>query len=350
MQYAVTKNCNLRCGMCDSSLSRQEERELTLPEISKLADILEKLKIGIILLTGGEPFIRNDIIEIIRIFSKKKFTVRLQTNGILADENKIRAAYQAGMREVTISLDSLEPEKEDIITGQKNSFYKIIEAIARFSQILPPKDNILGINTVVCRENLREIPRIIKFVTKIGFFSSLIPVHLAASQEEGFIIRKYAPEFKFREDNFDEIDMAYREIIDMKRKGYNIYNSYRFLKNSPAFLKGKRVNWHCDSPRLYFAISPSGNFLPCVDIKTSVSMLKDGFIDLYNSMRFKSEITQKVKNCPGCFYACWPEMTFLCRNLLVLAERFILGMKITFESRKPVTYERCLKIIEEIRR
>lgn len=349
VQYAVTKNCNLKCGMCGSSLSRQQEKELSLPEISKIAGVLEKLKIGIILLSGGEPFIRNDLAEIIRIFSQKGLTVRLQTNGILADEKKIRAAYQAGMKEVTLSLNSLEPEKDDTITGQNNSWHRIIEAIARFSQILPSKNNILGINTVVCRNNLKEIPQIIKFVTKIGFFSSLIPVHLAALEEESFIIRKYAPEFKFEKDNFGHIDRIYKELIEMKKRGYNIYNSYAFLHNSPSFLKGQRPRWHCDSPYLYFAISPSGNFLPCVDIKTSISMLEDGFVDLYNSERFKSELAEKVKNCSGCFYACWPEMTFLCRNPSVLAERVILGAKALFKRRKPVTYEECLEIITEIR-
>jgi MoaA/NifB/PqqE/SkfB family radical SAM enzyme len=348
VQYAVTKNCNLRCRMCDSSASRKEEKELGLDQINKLADTLEKLNIGILLLTGGEPFIRNDIPEIIRIFSKKGFTVRLQTNGILATEDKIKSAYQAGMEEITISLYSLNPEKHDAITGQKGSWYKIIESIARFSQLLPSKGNLLGINTVVCKQNLMEMPSIIKFVTRIGFYSSLIPIHLAVSNNNDFIIRKDAPGFVFEAEDFFDIEQVYKEIIRMKKKGYNIYNSYRFLHNSPAFLKGERISWHCDSPHLYFAISPSGKFLPCIDIKTSISMLDNDFVALYNSRGFKSKIREMVNKCPGCFYACWPEMTFLCREPAVLLERIILGLKLTFKKRNPVTYEQCLEIIKNI--
>ena len=349
VQYAVTKNCNLRCNMCASSLSRKEEDELTLPEIEKLADVLDKLNIGIILLTGGEPFIRNDISEIIRIFARKGFTVRLQTNGILATEEKIKEAYRAGMEEVTISLDTLDADKQDAITGQKGSWHKIIQSIARFSQILPQKGTLLGINTVVSKKNIGEIRDIIRFVTEIGFYSSLIPVHLNTSDKDDFIIRKKAPEFKFSLDSFDEIERSYKEIIDMKRKGYNIYNSYKFLRNTPAFLKGERVKWHCDSPYLYFAISPSGNFLPCVDIKTSISMLEEGFVGLYNSKEFRSSMEEKVKNCAGCFYACWPEMTFLCRDIPVLAERLILAIRLSVKKRAPVTFERCLEIIKDIK-
>lgn len=350
VQYAVTNRCNFRCKMCDSSISRKEERELNLAEIEKIAGVLDKMNAGVILLTGGEPFIRDDIAEIIGIFSRKGFTVRLQTNGLLATEDKIRSAYRAGMREVTVSLDSLDSEKNDYITGQAGSWHKIIEAISRFSRILPYKGSMLGINIVVCKKNLEEIPDIIKFVSKIGFYASLIPIHLAPSAEDKFIIRSYAPELAFGPEDHDKIGRIYGEVIRMKRSGYSIYNSYYFLRNSPSFLKGRRVAWKCDSPNLYFAISPSGNFLPCVDIKTSVSMLSDDFMDLWKSKSFRSEIEEKVKKCSGCFYACWPEISFLCRNPLVFLERAMLGLKVGLRKRKPVSYKECLGLIDSIKR
>lgn len=348
VQFAVTKRCNLRCRMCASSISRKDEKELSLTEIEKLADILDRLNIGVILLTGGEPFIRSDIAEIIHIFSKKGFTVRLQTNGLLTNEDKIKSAYQAGMKEITLSLDSLIPERQDKITGQEGSWQKIIKSIAQFSQILPCRDTLLGINTVVSKQNLKELPNIIKFVTEIGFYSSLIPIHLSSQDEDNYIIRKNAPEYAFGPIGFDEIDSVYEQIIDMKKDGYNIYNSYKFLRNSPTFLKGERVDWPCDSPDLYFAISPSGNFLPCVDINTYISMLDGDFVDLYNSEQFKNKIREIVKKCRGCFYACWPEMTFLCRDPLVFIERVFFSIKTTLKKREPVTYEQCLRMIRNI--
>ena len=350
VQYAVTKKCNLDCGMCGSNTSRKEEEDLNLHEIEKLAVTLDKLNIGIILLTGGEPFIRDDISEIISIFSKKGFTVRLQTNGILASEDKIKSAYQAGMREITISLNSLDPQIHDAISGRKGSWNDVINAIARFSQVLPLKDSMLGMNIVVSRQNIWELPNLIKFATRIGFYASLIPIHLSDANNNKFIIRKDAPELAFRDDNHDEIDQIYAKIIAMKKQGYNIYNSYRYLKNSRSFLKGNRINWRCDSPDLYFAISPSGKFLPCVELKTSFSMLDAGFVDLYKSREFKDEIRKTVNKCPGCFYACWPEMTYLCRDPLVLMERIILGLRSVFEKRAPVTHKQCIEMINEIRK
>lgn len=351
VQFSITKNCNLGCAMCSSSQSRREENDLSLGEIKKMAEVLDKIKVGIILLTGGEPFLRDDIVEIIRIFSKKGLTVRLQTNGILATEDKIKSALQAGMKEVTLSLHSLTPEIHDTITGQKGSWNKIIESISRFSTILPCKNTLLGINTVVCPQNINELTEIIAFTTKIGFYSSLIPIHVLTAPANGeFVIRKEAPDFSFSKEKFSDIDRVYNEIIKMKKKNYNIYNSYRFLRNSPEFLKGKRIKWHCDSPNLYFAISPSGNFLPCVDIKTPIPMLTGNFIDLYNSSAWRLQFQKKVKNCAGCFYACWPEITFLCRDPFVLVERLIFGINAALKSRKTVTYNNCLEIISQIKK
>ncbi len=350
VQFAVTKNCNLGCGMCASSVSRKAEKELSLAEIEKIADRLEKIRAGIILLTGGEPFLRPDISQIIRIFSEKGFTVRLQTNGTLATEENIRQACAAGMKEVTISLNSLDPQVHDSISGQSGSWDKTIACFSRFSRILPPQNTLLGINTVVCRRNLKELPQIIKFATRLGFYSSLIPIHVSATAADGeFIIRKEAPDFSFRKEDFSDLDRAYREIIAMKKNGYNIYNSYKFLRSSTRFLKGQRINWHCDSPDLYFAISPSGNFLPCADLNSEISLLDGNFVDLYRSGAFRSRIRKMVGNCKGCFYACWPEISFLCRDPRVLVERLLFGLQTSLSTRTSVTEEQCREIIKEIK-
>ena len=349
VQYAVTKRCNLRCRMCDSSISRKSERDLNLEEISIIASNLSKIGTGVIVLTGGEPFLREDLPEIVKIFSSKGLTVRLQTNGILATEEKIKKVFQAGLKEITISLDTLEPQKEDTITSQNGSWHEIIKSMVRFSQILPTKGTLLGINALVSKQNIEDVIDIIKLATRIGFWCSLIPVHLAREGQDEFIIRKNAPEFAFQPSDYDKIDRIYARIIRMKKQGYNVYNSYKFLRNSPEFLKGKRILWHCDSPYLYFAISPSGNFLPCVDLKTNLSILDKDFPKKYRSKEFRDYIASLVKNCKGCYYACWPEITYLCRDVTVLAEKLFLGIKTSFNKRKPVTYKKCLEIIENIK-
>jgi MoaA/NifB/PqqE/SkfB family radical SAM enzyme len=168
VQYALTKQCNLKCGMCHSTISRRKESELALPEIDRLAGILGRLGTGVVVITGGEPFMRSDLPEVIRLFTRRGMTVRLQTNGVLASEDRIRACMDAGLREVTVSLDSLVPEKQDAINGRPGAWKEIMAAISRFSTLLPRRNAMLGINTVVSKMNIDEIPGIIEFATALS--------------------------------------------------------------------------------------------------------------------------------------------------------------------------------------
>lgn len=349
VQFALSKYCNLRCSMCQAVEARKNERELNLDEIKKLASVLNRLGAGIIVLTGGEPLLRKDLPEIVKIFTEKGLEVRLQTNGLLATEEKIKAFLDAGLKEVTLSLDTLDPEKQDRINNQAGSWDKTIKALALFSDLLPKRGNMTGVNTVVSKLNIDEIPRIVKFVTAIGFYSSLIPVHLSSNNTGDFIVRADASQFKFSESDFGLINNIYAEIILMKKAGFHIHNSFRFLSESPNFLQYGKVNWTCDSPYLYFSISPGGYFLPCVDLKGTKSMLDDDFIEVFYSKSFQEDIRKTVKDCPGCFYACYPEITYFCRDFKTTVERFWQAYQISRTLRRPISYDGCIRLIEKIR-
>ncbi len=360
VQFAVSKNCDLKCRMCHVVESRKHERELSLDEIKRLAETLASLDIGVLVLTGGEPLLRKDLPQIIEAFISRGINVRLQTNATLATDRRVEALVAAGLKEVTISLDTLDAAKQDDINNSEGSWMRIIRGISVFSRHLPLKGNISGINIVVSRLNLKEIPALIRFTTAIGFYASLIPVHVSdagsrgSAQHEGrkkddFIVRADSPDFAFSSDDFPSLDSTYAEVLRMKKNGFLVYNSKRFLRESPDFLKYKRIHWKCDSPALYFSISPEGRFLPCVDIKTDKSMLSPDFAALYRSKVFRREIREIVERCPGCMYACWPEITYLCRDPFVFTERLIEGIKINSFKRKAMSQEEILRTAEEMR-
>jgi len=349
VQFAVSNKCNLRCLMCNALDSRKSEKELGLLEIEKLADILKRLEVAILILSGGEPLIRTDLPEIIRLFADRGIEVRLQTNAVLANEEIVKNLIQAGLREVTISLDSLDSQKYDAITGVAGSWQKVIKGMALFSQYLPKKANMSGINVVVSKRNIEELPQIIEFVTRIGFYASLIPVHISDNTSREFIVRKNSPDFQFHPDDFPLIDRVYEKIIAMKKNNFNIYNSYRFLSESKEFLKNNKATWRCASPFLYFSISPSGNFLPCVDIMTNISMLDGDFFRKFHTQDFMESIRKKVEKCRGCMYACYPEISFFCHDFSVFIEMLIQGFKMQNSTRSSFSYEELIKIIGEIR-
>lgn len=327
VQFAVTKRCNLSCRMCRTTAARRRESELGLSEIGRLAEVVSQIGAGFVILTGGEPMLREDLAEIVRIFTRRGLSVRLQTNAVVSDPGRIEELLTAGLEEVTVSLHSLRPEVNDRITGVDGSWEKIIRGLANWIAVLPARGSLSGINVTVSRYNLEELPALAAFISEIGFYASIIPVHLAGNGSRQFIVRADDPGSALGSSDREVIERVYGRLIQMKKDGVRIYNSYRFLRESREFLSTGRVSWDCLSPDLYYSISPQGHFLPCVDIPTGISMLEDGFLERYRSGEIPARIREMARSCSGCMYACYPEIVYLCRDPGTFFERVKFALR-----------------------
>lgn len=120
LRLSVTEVCNFRCTYCLPNGYQKTERDfLTLPEITRLATAFAELGTHKIRLTGGEPTVRRDLIEIAHAVSNIPGirTVALTTNGYNLKENA-RAFRDAGINALNVSVDSLNSERFHAITGQ----------------------------------------------------------------------------------------------------------------------------------------------------------------------------------------------------------------------------------------
>lgn len=121
LRISITDRCNLRCNYCmpkeGLKLLRHEE-VLSFEEIARLAELFASCGVKKVRVTGGEPLVRADCVKLIRMLSKIKGLDELcmTTNGLLlskfADELK-----DAGLKRINISLDTLNKEKFQWITG-----------------------------------------------------------------------------------------------------------------------------------------------------------------------------------------------------------------------------------------
>ena len=137
VQFYITARCNLTCQQCNIIYANSDVRECTLEEIKRMADNFAQMGVAMVLLTGGEPFTRQDLPEIIREFESRGVHVRMQTNGLATDE-RIHQVVEAGGRDISISLDSLWPGNQDDINGGfARSWHDALRAIASFTRYLP---------------------------------------------------------------------------------------------------------------------------------------------------------------------------------------------------------------------
>jgi cyclic pyranopterin phosphate synthase len=175
LRISVTDRCNLRCGYCmpeEDYVWLPREQILDFEEISTLADVFMDLGVDKIRLTGGEPLLRRDLPALIRLLAAKPRLrdLAMTTNGVLLGE-QARALRAAGLHRVTVSLDTLRPERFTALTRRANHG-QVLEGIAALA---PAGFTGTKLDTVVMRdvnhdeladliEHGRTVPAEVRFI------------------------------------------------------------------------------------------------------------------------------------------------------------------------------------------
>jgi len=138
LRLSVTDRCNLRCQYCmpeEEYVWLPREDLLTFEEIRELVDIFSELGIEKVRLTGGEPLLRKDLPTLVSMLADSPHITDLAmtTNGVLLSE-QARALYDAGLHRVTISLDTLRPERFKRLT-RRDSHAKVLNGIQAVQQV-----------------------------------------------------------------------------------------------------------------------------------------------------------------------------------------------------------------------
>ncbi len=164
LRLSVTDRCNLRCNYCMPQenyiwLPRQEL--LTFEEIVRLVDVFTSLGVEDVRLTGGEPLLRRDLQKLIRMLAgnPRIHDLALTTNGVLFAE-QAEALREAGLHRVTLSLDTLRPERFLALAG-RDTHAQVLAGIAAARQAGFTRTKI---DTVVIRgTNDDELADLIEF-------------------------------------------------------------------------------------------------------------------------------------------------------------------------------------------
>jgi MoaA/NifB/PqqE/SkfB family radical SAM enzyme len=347
VQFYIIGKCNLRCRQCNIVETNSRISGMSLDEIAQVAKNLRAIGGGIVLLTGGEPFMHPKLPEIVEIFTREKLNVRLQTAGTkYPTEDKLRRCYEAGARDINVSVDSLDLRTGDYINAMPGSALNAFNTIETISRIFKKKSAILSFGTVLSQFNYREIPAIIEFAKKIGWYVSLVPVHIAPKDlPRGF--RSFDDQFKFHENQYRELDQLADKLIKLKRAGDPLFDSETFIRSSMSFLKNGTPTWRkngrCDSPDLYFAVRPNGEFTTCCDytLKNAPKLQDPDFVLKYKSgeIRNRPDVESIVKNCHGCHYGSYPEVTISVRDYSAFIERSLLTLRYGNNKLKKATVQ-----------
>ena len=356
VQFYITARCNLTCQQCNIIYANSDVRECTLDEIQRIADNFAKMKVAMVLLTGGEPFTRQDLPEIVRAFESRGVHVRMQTNGLASDE-RIQAVIDAGGRDISISLDSLWPGNQDEINGGfAKSWHDALRAMASFTQRLPKEGSFASLGCVLQRDSLGDIEDVIRFGTEVSWFTSLVPIHVTTF-DKPMNFRTFDQTKRWKADELPFVNALIERVRAMRKEGFLLYDSDQYLDDIKRFVADAPTTWRqkndgvCDSPNLYFAVLPNGEFAPCCDhrIGTHLRCGDPSFPATYRDRVFREEVLKTTRACSGCMYGSYPEMTIAMRYLAAKWERMKLFLASPPVKKWPFTYEQMVAIAERIR-
>ena len=169
LRLSVTDRCNLRCQYCmpeEEYVWLPRKEILTLEEVSGLVDVFAELGVNKVRLTGGEPLVRRDLAALVRMIARNPRIkdLAITTNGILLAE-AAQALHDAGLHRVTVSLDTLRPDRFTALT-RKDSHAKVLNGIKAAGQV---GFKGLKIDTVVIRGvNEDELVDLLEFGKQIS--------------------------------------------------------------------------------------------------------------------------------------------------------------------------------------
>ncbi len=314
--WELTRSCNLNCVHCRAAASLGPyQGEFATGECLRILNEIAEVGKPIVILTGGEPLLREDIWEIARHGTDLGLRMVMATNGTLVNPETVAKMRSSSIRRVSISVDGATAERHDAFRKVKGAFEGALRGIAALRE----GGVEFQINTTVTRHNAGEIQEILDLAVRVG-----------ASAHHLFLL---VPTGRAKDMVDQEIDAGeYEELLHwFYRKGResSIHlkatcapHYYRILRQE-AHLRGEKVDFEtygldamtrgCLGGTSFCFISHRGIVQPCGYLEIPCGNLKERSFgevwrgsDVFRRLRDFSEYKGKcgrceyLKFCGGC--------------------------------------------------
>lgn len=299
VQIEVTHRCNAGCPMCYQNNKLGIDDEMTLAEIKHVIDQMPAW--GVLSLTGGEPFVRDDFASILEYgLNKRKCTIL--TNGSLVTDSHIDMMVRNKLLLMAVSLDGIGAT-HDGIRKRAGLFDKAVETIKRVQakkKELNTTFPLIDIKTVILKENLAQLPDILALADSLSvdFVTYSVPrgmdnLYSAPYREELQDICRTLPAYPHLED--EELELLKRQIT--KIRNYSGKTRIRFY---PANMlhEGTLERFYrqalppdsfqaCSLPWSRMSVSPHGDVYPCLSYRAG-NARQESLASIWNGPRFRA--------------------------------------------------------------
>lgn len=270
LHWSVTGSCNLKCRHCYLSAPDRKYEDLTFPEIRRLVDEMAEAGIMEVSITGGEPFVRKDIWDILALLVEKKIRIgQIYTNSVLVDDRvleRLEDLLGARKTEFSISFDGVGTH--DDIRGIEGTEEKTLRAIERIIARGFP----VSIETVLYRKNVDRMGDTLRLLTEKGVRAW----KLSGVGDSGKWLETGGAENLSIEETFEcyldllKTFLSLGRPLSIQMGGFYIFSKRSGMEGSPygAFDEKLRESslkqYACNACRFIRYMLSDGTLLPCL--------------------------------------------------------------------------------------
>lgn len=245
---AVTYRCQARCVHCyANSPERPHEPEPTTEQLKSVISQVKALGAMAVHFSGGEPLLRKDLFELIRYARDLGLLTRINSNGLLLDEENTGQLKAAGLTECGVSLDSADPETHDRLRGVPGLHEKVLQGIRNLARQKIP----IRIMSLALKEKVPDgVAETIALGRSLGasFMYVLIPI-----ASGGW-------------------DAAYNRVLNSRERAQ--IRALQDLKMAHLEMPTERTNC-CAYRKSILYVSANGNVTPCAFVPYVLGNLKE---------------------------------------------------------------------------
>ncbi len=303
--FNVVKRCNAGCAYCADWRNDPDPRtDPGREDIFRIIDGLASLGIRLVQFTGGEPFLRRDLHEIMSYAKRVGLEVATITNGTAVTEARARQLFGLCPAMVGVSIDSMDAVRMREIRGLRvRRVLDTVEMMARVSAEAGLKQ-VLSLLVTITKANVRDLLPLAGYAHELGVSISFQPVHFAGSGTPQHVLDALWP----GAGDIADLEEICGRLIEMKAAGNRIHNRPEFLAQIPRFFEKKTFypGDACTVAYTDIVIDTDFGVRPCwpmdpvahLDERTRIE-------DVWFSPRMREARTRiRLKDCPGCLYAC----------------------------------------------
>jgi MoaA/NifB/PqqE/SkfB family radical SAM enzyme len=319
--FCLTLRCNIKCKQCGIWKSPKKP-ELSTEEWKKvmigLKDWLGPYRVQI---AGGEIFIRNDVVDLVKFASDNNILMGIVSNGTMLNEKIANNLIDSGLSYFDISIDGILPETHDYIRGVKGVYEKATASIQYLKKHRERTKSDLSITiaTVIMGPNMGELVDIVKWVQEEGLNGIMFnPLGPACDSSGRHWYEK--SELWPREQDMNKLNDSLDQLIEMKKNGAPILNSADQFVHMKTYFRNPAVaqGHNCMVGMTNFLMSCDG------DVHLCFRMPSIGNFKNLPSQIWRSDNAKKVrKKIRQCSYECSPGNFIYRRSLIKEIQRYL---------------------------